>query len=158
MATAIVKVESFIAGFNLPVFLGCHFLDRIWEKVEKSKRLTPSATSHILDGKRNKNRMSYVRVVEQKFPTMLHLLYRFATKLLGIDETSLCLAEVMNLQAQELFPDCPIIRSNLRINQHKFWEFFRSNRGKLKTQKLQPRLIQKHIENRKNFAEKWIKN
>ena len=101
--------------------------------------------------------MSYVRVVEQKFPTMLHSLYRFATKLLGIDVNSSCLSEVMNLQAKELFPDYPI-RFNSRINQHRLWEFFRSNRGKLKPKKSQPRLIKQHVKNRKKFAKKWRKN
>ena len=54
---------------------------------------------------------------------MLHSLYRFATKLLGLDETSSKLSAAMNNRARELFPDCPI-RSNLKMNRNRFWEFF----------------------------------
>ena len=59
--------------------------------------------------------MNYVSQIQIKFPTLLHSLYRFATKLIGVDETSAQLAAAMNHRALELFPDCPI-RANMKLN------------------------------------------
>ena len=67
--------------------------------------------------------MSYVSQICDAYPTMLHSLYRYATKLLGLDKTSAQLSAAMNTRAQELFPDCSV-RSNLKMNQNRFWEFF----------------------------------
>ena len=123
LAEAIIKKESFVAGFDKPIMSARHFKDRIWDNYKKSMRTKPSMTSHILDNHRGENRMSYVAQIMKKYPTMLHSMYRFATKLLGLDETSAKLSEAMNTRAKELFPDCPV-RSNLKMNRNRFWEFF----------------------------------
>ena len=155
LGNAIIRKECYIAGYEKPVITSRHFKDRIWDKYYKSRRLTPSVTSHVLDNKRGQNRMSYVAQISNMYPTMLHSLYRFATKLLGLDETSSRLAAAMNSRAQELFPDCPV-RSNLKMNRNRFWEFFYTQGGKLKRQQTKPRLTDEHIKNRIKFAEKWL--
>ena len=155
LAEAIIKKECYIAGYKKVVFTARHFKDRIWDKYEKSKRLTPSMTSHVLDNKQGHNRMSYVNQISDAYPTMLHSLYRYANKLLGLDETSARLAAAMNTRAQELFPDCPV-RSNLKMNRNRFWEFFYSKGGKLKRQQTKPRLTDEQIKQRLQFALKWL--
>ena len=99
-----------------------HFKDRIWDKFQKSKRETPSKTSHCLDSQQGKNQKSYITQLTETYPTMLHGLYRFATKLLRLDETSTKLAEAMNNRTRGLFPECPV-RSNLKMNRNGFCEF-----------------------------------
>ena len=155
LADAVVKRESYVAGFVEPVCTARHFHDRIWTKIQNSKRLTPSATSETLKSQAGKNRQGYIQKVTKKWPTMLHGLYRFATKLLGHDETAERLAAAMNTRAAELFPDCDV-RNNMQMNRHRFWQFFYLQGGRLKHPTTKPHLKAIHIQNRLLFSKRWL--
>ena len=119
LAEAFVARECYIAGYSAPVCSACHFHECIWVKLEMSKCFTPLTLSHTLDSIRNKNKTSYVSRVHKKIPKLLHGLYRFATKLLGVDETAKQLAKSMNFRARKLFLDCSICNS-LKMNRKGF--------------------------------------
>ena len=155
IAEAIIKRESYIAGFSLPIFSARHFKERIWNKFQNYKCCNPSVVSKVFEIQLGKNRVSYVKKIEAKFPQMLHSLYRHATKSLGIDETSDRLAAAMNYRARELYPSCPT-RANLKINKHRFWDFFYYQGGKLKRPITKPRLTQEHINSRLEWAKRWL--
>ena len=135
---------------------GCHFHYRIWTKLENCKRQQLLSASRILKLRRGENKQSYVVKVNETFPTMHHGLYQFATKLLGVDEIAERLAESMNFRARELFPECTI-RSSLKMNRRRFWEFFYLQGGKLKEPTTKPHLKDQHIKDRLEFSRHWLK-
>ena len=138
---AIIKRESFIAGYVEPVMTSAHFHREVWSKFKTEERSNPTNVPYILLSKRGENRLSYVEKIEKTHPHLLHSLYRYAVKILGADETVVKLAEAMNERSRELFPECPL-RGDLKMSRHHFWNFFYRAGGKLKRHTTRPRLTQ----------------
>ena len=67
-------------------------------------------------------KLTYVANIQQKFPKFLHGLFRYSSKVLGLNATVPQIVECMNSQAAIRFPHCPI-RGQLQMNIYKFWNF-----------------------------------
>ena len=155
LAEAILKRESYTAGYNKPIVTPTHFHKYIWSKYDNEARMNPGNAPYVLQNKRGENRVRYLNVIMDQYPTFLHSMYRYATKCLGVDETAARLSVLMMNRAKEAFPDCPV-RSTLKMTRHYFWDFFYCNGGKLKRPITKPRLTPEHIKDRIVFAKKWL--
>ena len=155
LAEAILKRESYTAGYNKPIVTPTHFHKYIWSKYDNEARMNPGNAPYVLQNKRGENRVRYLNVIMDQYPTFLHSMYRYATKCLGVDETAARLSVLMMNRAKEAFPDCPV-RSSLKMTRHYFWDFFYCNGGKLKRPITKPRLTPEHIKDRVVFAKKWL--
>ena len=88
-------------------------------------------------------RLSYVAMLQQKFPEFLHTLFCYASKTLGLNATVPQIVQCMNTQAVIRHPHCAI-RGQLQMTVYKFWNFFYSNGGKLKVATEKPTLTLKN--------------
>ena len=60
------------------------------------------------------------------------------------------------MESRKRYPDCPV-RGKLKISKFKFWQFFYHFGGKLRQPVTKPRLSEKQIIQRYEFAKKWVK-
>ena len=97
---------------------------------------------------------NYIDFLQEKFPTYLHSLYRYATRVLGTMASARSLIDLMNERSSVLHPSCPI-RSNLNITKHHFWRFFYQFDGKLINHTTKPRLTPQHQSARIHWARTW---
>ena len=155
VAEEMIKRESYIAGYRLPVMSSAYFNQYIWNVFKLEQRINPRNAPYVLMSQRGNKKGGYVEKINRTYPTLLHGLYRYAVQALGADETAQKLSEAMNVRSKDLFPDCPI-RSKLTMTRHHFWKFFYTCGGKLKNPVTKPRLTPEHIRNRLVFAQKWL--
>ena len=116
LCNAIIRCESYVAGFPKPIMTPCHF-HKLWLILENATRNDPSQAPYVLKCKRNKTKMKYVDMLSSMFPTFLHTVYRKATKTLGSAATTEELCEYMKSYAALTYSDCPIC-SKLKMNKY----------------------------------------
>ena len=155
LATAIIRRESYLAGFKKPVISAHHFHKHLWLRFQNTLCLDPTNVSTVFTNKRNKGHVRYTDYLMKRFPTFLHEVYRHATKKLGLSDSTKNLCDCMMLYAKDEYPNCPIC-SKLKMTKYQFWTFFYYNGGKLKHACTKPRLTPEHIKMRLKFAERWI--
>ena len=109
----------------------------------------------MLNSKKGKNRTTYVKMLDEKYPKFWHEVYRSATASLGITENTECICKVMNQNAKEKYPECPI-RGQLHFTPYHFWKWFYKHGGKVLCSVTKPRLTPEHIKNRYLFGKKWV--
>ena len=150
---ALITTQSYLNGFDRPVFtikyfnkLWLTFLHRVKHKPERMSILfQPMYASH--------QRQSYIDSILEPFPTLLHDLYRYSTKVLGIGARTSAIINLMNRRSYVLYKDCPI-RANLRLNKYHFWQFFHKFDGRLVRPVTKPRLT----DEQKTQRVSWTKN
>ena len=119
---AIIKMQSYLGGYSAAQYSTAYFIRTYYSVFSKSVlndpiRLLSLFTTSVT------NRENYIDMILDKFPTYLHSLYRYATRVLGTMASAKSLADLMNRRSATLHPNCPI-RSNLNLSQYHFWRFF----------------------------------
>ena len=152
LGKAILHRESYLAGFQSPP--SHHSLLRWWNLYQKAK-WNSVRIDDVFKSKRGESRTTYAAYLQKKFPTLLHLLYRYATQVLGIDATTASIIDIMNSKSLIDHPHCPI-RQTLRLNKFHFWNFFYSNNGCLKAPITRPTLTAEHKIERVEFSGVWL--
>ena len=135
---AVIDHFSYVNGYKKSA-IGLYYFKRFWEEFQNVLSVTPSYGFKLLQPNSERKRKSYVDFLTERFPTLLHELYRHAINVLGCTCKAIKLVALMNDQARVLYPDCEI-RKDLGLTVFHFWAFFRKWKGKLKAEVSKPRL------------------
>ena len=154
IAEALLHKESYIAGHTKPLMTPAIF-QRTFTNWLSASRQDPSNAPYVIKSKIGQNKRGYIIKITQQFPTFLHKVYRHATSVVGVSESTCLICRQMEVYAREKYPDCPI-RGNLVRKKHNFWKFFYMNGGKLKRPITKPRLTTEQIKESIAFSNKWI--
>lgn len=136
LAEAIGQREAYLGGYKKPP-VAKSIIDW-WNDYSIVKR-SSFKIDRLFESRAGKGRIKKVTYLERQFPHLLHSLYRYATKTIGVDSHVKLIVNMMNSKAALDFPLCPI-RSNLGLTKSHFWTFFNGNGGKLKSPVTKPRL------------------
>jgi len=148
LGTAVTKKESYLAGYST-VMGSSRSLYR-WFNQYNSDVIDAS----IFKSLAGKNHSSYTKSIQEKFPTFLHSLFRYTTKVLGNDAPTYKLWNLMNVKAKTVYGGKCNIRGNLKLTDWYFAEFFHRNGGKVKAPTSKPRLSPESIKLRYLFAKR----
>ena len=148
LGAAVVKKISYLAGYST-VMGSSRSLYR-WYQAYHSDVIDASIFKSLL----GTNRPSYTKSIQEKFPTFLHTLFRYATKVLGNDAPTYKLFNLMNEKAKIDYGGKCNIRGNLVLTEWHFSEFFHRNGGKVKAPTSKPRLSPESIKLRYLFAKR----
>ena len=153
LAEAVTRRESYLAGYHKPP--SAFTFHKWWQKYTNQTTSNCSSIDpdRIFDSCSGKNRLPYVTYIEQRFPKLLHSLYRYATKLLGVDATVPMLLSMMNSKARLDNPFCEV-RSKMNLTKHHFWIFFNKHGGKVKAPTTRPTLTDDQKRKRVEFCTK----
>ena len=150
---AIIKNESYHNGYSKPV-VSIRTFQRFIEKYRKEQKT--DSVSNTFVSKKGHGKDSYIGKLEKQFPKYLHKLYRYSSKILGIDATVPQYIYCMNTRSKILHPNCPI-RSDLGLSIHHFWVFFYANGGQLKRPTTKPSLTDEQKRARVQWAKEMQK-
>ena len=94
--------------------------------------------------------MNYVDQIEEKYPRLLHQLFRQSQQMIGYDATFKELASSMN--------DIALLEFNviLSLAYHHVRVFFKKNKGKKYSAKEKPSLMDEQKKQRKEWAQKTL--
>ena len=151
---AVIKVQSYVYGFPKEAISVDHF-ERQWRKFKDCLVNNPGNTFKVYLSRAGQNRISYVKNIMGRFPTLLHGLFCQATAILGPSANTQSIIHFMNRQCRVLHPDCPY-RRDLTLTKFHFWEFFHSNGGILKAPTSKPRLTPEQRKLRVSWALTWL--
>ena len=86
-------------------------------------RQDPSNAPYVIKSKIGQNKRGYIVKLMKQFPTFLHEVYRNATSIVGVSESTRIICRQMEVYAKEKYSHCPI-QGNLVMKKHNFWKFF----------------------------------
>jgi hypothetical protein len=149
---AVIVTEAYHAGYcSTP---SSHTLQK-WIKLHKSKHHQTRTCS-----KSGLGQMRWHEHIEKEFPNHLHNMFRHVTKIIGNNTSVHCIIHYMNKKLKANFPFCPTY-CKLSLTKQKFWSWFHSNDGSMRSPKPKPSLTPLHCKQHLKFSRKWkevIKN
>ena len=135
---AVIYTQSYLEGYDRPLFSLTYFT-KMWLRFKLRVNNHPHLLAQVFAPSYTKKRESYVDMLVKLFPTLLHLLYRYATNVLGLSARTASLVALMNRKSRIDYPTCPI-RKNLCFTNYHFWKFFKKFGGRLVRHTTKPRL------------------
>ena len=143
---AIIKMQSYLGDYAFPQYTIQYFIRQYYSQFSKSVFNDPIKLLSLVSPA-IPNRENYIDSLLDKFPTYLHNLYRYSTRVLGTMASGKSLVDIMNRRSLALHPNCPI-RANLNLTPYHFWRFFYKFNGKLINHTTRPRLTPQHCQQR----------
>ena len=136
--SSVIKVQSYLYGFKAPALSLSYFLT-LWRKFKNTMRKDPTKLFDTYFCRAGQGWKTWVDQMMEKYPKLLHGLYRYATGILTCSANTCSIVACMKRRAKILYPDCPI-RGNLKLSKYHFWEWFHKCGGILKRQTSKHRL------------------
>ena len=121
---AVILTQSYLQGCDRPVF-SVKYFSKSYTKFKLCARNRPDLLADVFVPRSSKKKQSYIDMLGNLFPTLLHSLYRYGINVLGPSARTESLVHIMNRKSKTLYPDCPI-RSNLSLNNFIFGDFLKN--------------------------------
>jgi hypothetical protein len=147
IAHSLTKLECYTAGYHK--HLASRTFINWWYKYLRTRENNKNVSD--IYKPQCKHKLSYVSILEQRFPGFLIKMFRYATSVLGTEARCSYIYELMNQRAKLEYKHCKY-RGTLLLTKHHFETFFKQNNGTFKVHLYKPLLTDKQIDDRLKWS------